>query len=65
MPKIKTHRGAAKRFSLTAGGKVRRGKAFARHILTKKTAKSKRKMRQNTVLKKVDEAGIKKLIPYL
>jgi len=65
MPKIKTHRGAAKRFSLTAGGKVRRGKAFARHILTKKTAKSKRKMRQNTVLKKVDEGGIKKLIPYL
>ena len=65
MPKIKTHRGAAKRFSLTAGGKVKRSKAFARHILTKKTAKSKRKMRQNTVLKKVDEAGIKKLIPYL
>jgi len=65
MPKIKTHRGAAKRFSLTAGGKVKRGKAFARHILTKKTAKRKRKMRQNTVLNKVDEAGIKKLIPYL
>jgi len=39
MPKIKTHRGAAKRFSLTAGGKVKRSKAFARHILTKKTAK--------------------------
>jgi large subunit ribosomal protein L35 len=65
MPKIKTHRGAAKRFSLTAGGKVKRSKAFARHILTKKTAKRKRKMRQNTVLNKVDEAGIKKLIPYL
>jgi large subunit ribosomal protein L35 len=65
MPKIKTHRGAAKRFSLTAGGKVKRKKAFARHILTKKTAKRKRGMRQNTVLKKVDEAGIKKLIPYL
>ncbi|MCX5835219.1 MAG: 50S ribosomal protein L35 [Deltaproteobacteria bacterium] len=65
MPKIKTHRGAAKRFSLTAGGKVKRKKAFARHILTKKTAKRKRNMRQNTVLKKVDEGGIKKLIPYL
>lgn len=65
MPKIKTHRGAAKRFSLTAGGKVKRSKAFARHILTKKTAKRKRKMRQSTVLNKVDEAGIKKLIPYL
>jgi large subunit ribosomal protein L35 len=65
MPKIKTHRGAAKRFSLTASGKVRRGKAFARHILTKKTAKRKRSLRQNTVLKKVDEGAIKKLIPYL
>ncbi len=65
MPKIKTHRGAAKRFSLTAGGKVKRSKAFARHILTKKTAKRKRNMRQGAVLKKVDEAGVKKLIPYL
>ena len=65
MPKIKTHRGAAKRFSLTARGKVKRSKAFARHILTKKTAKRKRSLRQNTVLKKVDEGGIKKLIPYL
>lgn len=65
MPKIKTHRGAAKRFSLTAGGKVKRSKAFARHILTKKTTKRKRNMRQGAVLKKVDEAGIKKLIPYL
>jgi large subunit ribosomal protein L35 len=65
MPKIKTHRGAAKRFSLTAGRKVKRSKAFARHILTKKTAKRKRGLRQSTVLKKVDEGGIKKLIPYL
>jgi len=65
MPKIKTHRGAAKRFSLTASGKVKRGKAFARHILTKKTTKKKRGLRQTTILKKVDEAGIKKLIPYL
>ncbi|HOD37054.1 MAG TPA: 50S ribosomal protein L35 [Syntrophales bacterium] len=65
MPKIKTHRGAAKRFSLTAGGKVKRSKAFARHILTKKTAKRKRNMRQGVVLKKVDETGVKKLIPYL
>ncbi|HPC74843.1 MAG TPA: 50S ribosomal protein L35 [Syntrophales bacterium] len=65
MPKVKTHRGAAKRFSLTAGGKVKRSKAFARHILTKKTAKRKRNMRQNAVLKKVDEGAIKKLIPYV
>jgi large subunit ribosomal protein L35 len=65
MPKVKTHRGAAKRFSLTASGKVKRSKAFARHILTKKTAKRKRNMRQSTVLKKVDEGAIKKLIPYV
>jgi len=42
MPKIKTHRGAAKRFSLTGTGRVRRNKAFASHILTKKTSKKKR-----------------------
>ncbi len=65
MPKIKTHRGAAKRFSLTAGGKVKRKKAFARHILSKKSAKRKRNLRKITVLKKVDEGAIKKLIPYL
>jgi large subunit ribosomal protein L35 len=65
MPKIKTHRGAAKRFSLTAGGKVKRKKAFARHILSKKSAKRKRNFRKITVLKKVDEGAIKKLIPYL
>jgi len=65
MPKIKTHRGAAKRFSLTAGGKVKRKKAFARHILSKKSAKRKRNLRKTTVLKKVDEGAIKKLIPYL
>jgi large subunit ribosomal protein L35 len=65
MPKIKTHRGAAKRFSLTAGGKVKRKRAFARHILSKKSAKRKRNLRKTTVLKKVDEGAIKKLIPYL
>ena len=65
MPKVKMHRGAAKRFSLTAGGKVKRNKTFARHILTKKTVKRKRNMRQNAVLKKVDEGAIKKLIPYV
>ena len=42
MPKMKTHRGAAKRFKITAGGKVKRSRAFASHILTKKTTKRKR-----------------------
>ena len=46
MPKLKTHRGAAKRFSLTAKGKVKRSKAFASHILTKKTTKRKRTLRK-------------------
>ena len=46
MPKMKTHRGAAKRFKVTGSGKVRRYKAFKSHILTKKTAKRKRRLRQ-------------------
>ncbi len=46
MPKMKTHKGAAKRFKMTASGKVRRNKAFKSHILTKKTSKRKRRLRQ-------------------
>ena len=46
MPKIKTHRGAAKRFSLTKNGKIKRGKAYKSHILTKKTTKRLRGLRQ-------------------
>ena len=46
MPKMKTHRGAAKRFSLTKSGKVKRAKAYKSHILTKKSAKRKRNLRQ-------------------
>ncbi len=64
MPKIKTHRGAAKRFSLTGTGKVKRNKAFASHILTKKTSKRKRNLRKSTIMDKTNVAGIKKLIPY-
>lgn len=65
MPKLKTHRGAAKRFSITGTGKVRRSRAFASHILTKKTSKRKRNLRKSAVLDKRDEAGVKRLIPYL
>jgi len=65
MPKLKTHRGAAKRFSLTGTGKVRRHKAFASHILTSKTTKRKRNLRKSTILDKRDTSGIKRLIPYL
>jgi len=65
MPKIKTHRGAAKRFRLTGSGKVKRNKAFASHILTSKTTKRKRNLRKGTLVDKTNERAIKKLIPYL
>ncbi|HNS56821.1 MAG TPA: 50S ribosomal protein L35 [Smithellaceae bacterium] len=65
MPKLKTHRGAAKRFSLTASGKVKRNKAFASHILTKKTTKRKRALRRATLVDSANLKEIKRLIPYL
>jgi len=65
MPKIKTNRGAAKRFRKTGTGKIRRNKAFTSHILTSKTTKRKRDLRQSTVVAKVDERNIRQLIPYL
>ncbi|MBN1381924.1 MAG: 50S ribosomal protein L35 [Deltaproteobacteria bacterium] len=65
MPKLKTNRGAAKRFSLTGSGKVKRSKAFASHILTSKTKKRKRNLRKSAILDHVDEKGVKRLIPYL
>ena len=64
MPKIKTHRGAAKRFSLTGSGKVKRSKAFASHILTSKTTKRKRNLREGAILDPTNVREIKKLIPY-
>ena len=64
MPKIKTHRGAAKRFSLTKSGKVKRAKAYKSHILNKKTSKRKRNLRQGTFIAAVEEKNIKQLIPY-
>ena len=64
MPKIKTHRGAAKRFSLTGTGRVKRSKAYASHILTKKKRKRKRSLRKIDFLDKRDMKGIKRLIPY-
>ncbi len=65
MPKLKTHRGAAKRFVLTGTGKVKRRKAYASHILTPKTTKRKRNLRKATILDKTNEREIKRLIPYL
>jgi len=64
MPKIKTHRGAAKRFSLTKSGKVKRGKAFRSHILTKKSTKRKRRLRKGSYASVPNAVTIKRLIPY-
>jgi large subunit ribosomal protein L35 len=62
MPKMKTHRGAAKRFKKTANGKIKRGHAMHSHILTKKSQKRKRNLRGTTVLAKADEKRVKRLI---
>lgn len=50
MPKLKTHRGAAKRFKKTANGKIKRGHSMHSHILTKKSTKRKRKLRKQTLV---------------
>ena len=65
MPKIKTNRGAAKRFKKTGTGKMKAKRAFARHILTKKSANRKRGLRSPKYVDKANEKGIKKLMPYL
>ena len=64
MPKLKTHKGAAKRFRLTATGKVKRGHSHARHILTKKTAKRKRSLDIDVMVSEADERGVKRMLPY-
>ena len=64
MPKIKTHRAAAKRFSLTKSGKVKRAKAFRSHILNKKDTKRKRRLRKGVYASVPNAKVIKKLIPY-
>jgi large subunit ribosomal protein L35 len=65
MPKIKTLRAAAKRFSATGTGRLKRKKAFANHILTKKSRKRKRGLRKLTLVHEADHKPIKKLVPYL
>jgi len=63
MPKLKTRRAAAKRFTMTSKGKVKRRKGFLRHILTNKTSKQKRHLRRATLVSKADERSIKRLLP--
>jgi len=65
VPKLKTNRGAAKRFKKTGTGKIKAKRAFARHILTKKPANRKRGLRRPKLIEKADSKGIGKLIPYL
>ncbi|NMA69693.1 MAG: 50S ribosomal protein L35 [Desulfitobacterium sp.] len=65
MPKMKTHRGAAKRFKKTGTGKVVRSHAYTSHILEKKSPKRKRNLRKTTVMHKSDAKRIANLISYL
>jgi len=64
MPKIKTHRGAAKRFKKTGTGKIIRAKALKQHILTSKTTKRKRNMRGTTLVSDADAPRLEQMIPY-
>jgi large subunit ribosomal protein L35 len=64
MPKMKTHRGAAKRFRSTASGKFKRNKAYKSHILTKKTTKRKRKLATATLISKADQKKVEVMLPY-
>ena len=65
MPKMKSHRGAAKRFKRTASGKILHAKRNRRHILTKKTTKRKRQLREKNVLSPGDQKRLDQLVPYL
>lgn len=65
MPKMKTKRGAAKRFKLTGSGQIKRSKAFTSHILTKKSTKRKRNLRKSGLVDSSDIKGIRRILPYL
>ena len=65
MPKIKTNRSAAKRFKVTGTGKLKRNKAYKRHILTKKSTKTKRNLRQTAITDSTNVSNMKKIMPYL
>jgi large subunit ribosomal protein L35 len=64
VPKIKTNRGAAKRFRITASGKIKRNKGFKSHLLSGKGKKRKRKLRQAATVSASESRNIRKLIPY-
>lgn len=64
MPKIKTNRAAAKRFRVTASGKIKRNKGFKSHILSTKSKKRKRQLRKASMVSAVETRNIRQLIPY-
>ncbi|MBM3744818.1 MAG: 50S ribosomal protein L35 [Acidobacteria bacterium] len=63
MPKLKTHKGAAKRFKRTGTGKLVRRRSFARHLLTSKSRSRKRRLGQGTMVSKADQAGLEEMLP--
>ena len=65
MPKIKSSRGAVKRFKVTATGKIKRSKAFKGHLLSGKGKKRKRRLRKGALVSSVEAKNVRKLIPYL
>jgi large subunit ribosomal protein L35 len=65
MPKMKTKRGAAKRFKMTGTGQIKRSKAFTSHILTKKSTKRKRNLRKSGLVDSTDLKGMRRILPYL
>lgn len=65
MPKLKTHRGAAKRFKATGKGRLKHKHPYHSHILTSKTAKRKRQLRQPALVSEAEAKSLKRLLPYL
>ncbi len=63
MPKMKTHKGAAKRFKITAKGRIRRRRAYKNHLLVKKTSKRKRRLGQATEISAADVKRVRRLLP--
>jgi large subunit ribosomal protein L35 len=64
MPKMKTKKSASKRFEVRAGGSIKRGQAFKRHILTKKTTKAKRHLRGPVQIAEADVKSVRRMMPY-
>ncbi|HNW93739.1 MAG TPA: 50S ribosomal protein L35 [bacterium] len=64
MPKMKTRKSAAKRFRATGKGKFKRNRAYKSHILTSKSRKRKRKLRQGAVVNKTNESQLRRMLPY-